>query len=102
MGQIRAIFAIVALAVALSAPQSSAQAPASGGPLHVDINQGNLNPMPIAAPDFIGADANTQALGRDLAGVIRADLDRSGLFHSIDPQAFVEHPQALDVPPNFA
>ncbi|MGE3142040.1 MAG: Tol-Pal system beta propeller repeat protein TolB [Hyphomonadaceae bacterium] len=68
----------------------------------VDVTQGNLNPTPVAVPDFIGADANTASIGRDVASVVRADLERSGIFHSIDPASFIERVQGLDIPPRFA
>ena len=45
----------------------------------IDITQGNVDPMPVAAPNFLGADEATQGLGRDITGVIMNDLDRSGL-----------------------
>ncbi|MGE0595813.1 MAG: Tol-Pal system beta propeller repeat protein TolB [Hyphomonadaceae bacterium] len=95
MRLIRTIFAAFAaiFALALAAP-ASAQ-------LRVDIEEGHLNPMPIAIPDFLAADPNTAAVGRDVAGVIRANLERSALFRSIAPQAFIERIQALDVPPRF-
>jgi TolB protein len=83
-------------------PQPQATAPAQSGPLHVDITQGNLNPMPIAIVDFLAGNPAAQQVGGDIAGVIRADLDRSGLFHPIDQNAFIEHIQALEVPPRFA
>jgi TolB protein len=84
---------------------ATAQTPApaeAGGRLHIDITQGNLEPMPIAVPDFLAANPNTQQIGRDVAGVIRADLERSALFRSIPNAAFIEHIQALEVPPRFA
>ncbi|MGA8970373.1 MAG: Tol-Pal system protein TolB, partial [Pseudolabrys sp.] len=44
--------------------------------LKLDITQGNVQPMPIALPDFI-SDADT---GRNVTGVITNNLQRSGLF----------------------
>ena len=69
--------------------------------LRVDITEGSLNPMPIAAPDFIAADPASAQIGRDIAGVIRADLDRSGLFRAIAPAAYIERITDLSVPPRF-
>jgi len=93
---IRTMFA--ALAVAL---MFSFAAPASAQ-LHVDIDEGHLNPMPIAVTEFIGDNAAAQQVGRDVAGVIRANLDRSGLFRPIEPRAFIERIHAMEVPPRFA
>jgi TolB protein len=69
--------------------------------IHVDINEGHLNPMPIAVPDFLATDPNAAAIGRDIAGVIRADLERSGLFRPNDPAAFIERIQDINIPPRF-
>jgi TolB protein len=100
--------ALAFLAAFLAAPMaraqdnaSPAQAPASGR-IHIDINEGNLNPMPVAIVDFLASDPAAQRVGGDVAGVIRADLERSALFHAVEPSAFIEHIQALDVPPRFA
>lgn len=64
--------------------------------LQVDINQGNLQPMPIAIPDFNGQS------GRDIASVVRADLERSGIFKPLDPKSFLDKIGNINVPPNFA
>jgi TolB protein len=58
--------------------------------------------MPVAVADFIGSNAPAQQVGRDVAGVIRANLDRSGLFRPVEPSAFIERITALEVPPRFA
>jgi TolB protein len=93
---IRKILAAIVLviAAALAAP-ANAQ-------VHVNVDEGNLNPMPIAVVDFLGGSPAAQQVGRDVGSVIRANLDRSGLFRPIDQQAFIERIQALEVPPRFA
>jgi TolB protein len=65
--------------------------------LQVDVNQGNIQPLPIAIPDFIGDPA-----GANIASVVRADLERSGLFKPLDPKSFVEQIKNINVAPNFA
>ena len=70
--------------------------------LTVDITQGNIEPLPIAVPDFIAADDATRRFGVDIAGVISANLERSGLFRPIDKRAFIAQPQSLGVNPRFA
>jgi TolB protein len=102
-----ALFAVIALSAAPGdgRAQNNPAAPppaATGGRLHVDIDQGNLSPMPIAIVDFLSNDGSGQRVGSDVAGVIRGDLERSALFHAVEPSAFIEHIQALDVPPRFA
>ena len=57
--------------------------------IEVDINKGDVKPLPIAIPAF-GGDR-----GADIAQVISANLERSGLFAPLDPKSFSE--QKLDV-----
>jgi TolB protein len=66
--------------------------------LQVDVTQANVQPLPIAIPDFVSGDQT----GANIAGVVRADLERSGLFKPIDPKAFVDHVTNINVVPNFA
>jgi TolB protein len=70
--------------------------------LRVDITEGHLNPMPVAVIDFLGENTAAQQLGRDVASIIRANLDRSGLFRPVEPSAFIERISAMEVPPRFA
>src|SRR5438105_10593550 len=65
--------------------------------LNIDINQGNVQPVPIALPDFI-SDADT---GRNVTAVIANDLQRSGLFAPISPAAFIEKISNSDNVPRF-
>jgi TolB protein len=81
--------ALVAAVFALVAPVWAA--------LHVDVTQGNIQPMPIAIPDFIGGPQGAQ-----IAGVVRADLDRSGLFRTLDPKSFLDQIKEINTPPQFA
>lgn len=76
---------------------SSAQAQ-----LKVDITQGNIDPMPIAIPDFSGQDAASIRLGRDISNVVRNDLARSGLFKSLDPNSFISNQSDINYQPVFA
>lgn len=69
--------------------------------LHIDITQGNVNPLPIAITSFNGATADTQMTGTNVAGVITANLDRSGLFRPLDQKAFIEKIADANVAPRF-
>jgi TolB protein len=64
--------------------------------LQVLIDKGVTEPVPIAIPDFIATPE-----GRDIASVVRADLERSGLFRSLNPQSFIEKISDINVPPRF-
>ena len=70
--------------------------------LQVDVTQGNAQPLPIAIPDFLPAAAAETQTGANIANVVRADLERSGLFRPIDPKAFVDHVTNINVVPAFA
>jgi len=83
-----AVIAFAALVAGYAAP-ASAQ-------LRVDVTQGNIQPLPIAIPDFIGDPSGAQ-----IAGVVRADLDRSGLFKVLDPKSFVDQVKDINTIPNF-
>ncbi|HYD74194.1 MAG TPA: Tol-Pal system beta propeller repeat protein TolB [Candidatus Binatia bacterium] len=91
----RMFFGMILLAAASLAAPAHAQ-------LRVDITEGHLNPMPVAVTDFGCGNGPAVQVGRDVAGVIRANLDRSGLFRPVEPSAFIERICALDVPPRFA
>lgn len=68
----------------------------------VDINQGNVQPAPIAIPPFRGVDSKTQALGDDIVQVIAGNLERSGYFRPLAPAAMVEKNLDVNVLPRFA
>ena len=87
--------ALAALALILAANPARAD-------LHVTVDQANIQPMPIAIPDFIPGGTTDPSIGQNIAGVVRADLERSGLFRPIDPKAYVDHINNINVPPNFA
>ena len=71
--------------------------------VRIDITQGNIDPMPVAVPNFLGAaDENGQNLSRDITGVVMADLERSGLFSVIDQRAYIENLSSVNVRPKFA
>ena len=89
---------LLAVTLALLSPLLPSSASAA---LSVDVNQGNIQPMPIAIPDFAAPQPGDTAVGQNIAKVIRADLDRSGLFHTLDPKSFIEKITNINVPPQF-
>jgi TolB protein len=82
--------------VAGVAPRSSNAA------VRVDITQGNPQPMPIAIPDFLGGSPAEADTSHNLTEVITNNLQRSGLFEPINPQAFTERITNTDAVPRFA
>jgi TolB protein len=69
--------------------------------LRVDVNEGNVQPVPIALPDFLaGGPADGEAT-RGISQIITGNLKRSGLFAPIDHAAFIEKISNTDVAPRF-
>jgi TolB protein len=85
--------AAAALAMALAAP---------AGALELDLTRGNTQPIRIAVTDFTGPTAQEVQLGRDISGVVEADLKRSGLFAPLEKAAFIEKVGNFDMTPRFA
>ena len=84
--------------LAILAPLAATPAAAAIG---IDVTQGNQQPLPIAIPDFIPA-GNDGGNASRIAEVIRADLERSGLFKPLDPKSFVDKVSNINIAPNFA
>jgi TolB protein len=82
-------------AIALLAPRPAAAV------LRIDVTQGNVQPMPVALPDFIGVSPTDVETARNVSMIITANLRRSGLFAPIDPAAFIEKITNVDTVPRF-
>ncbi len=63
--------AIAAVPLAPTSPQAQ---------VAIDVNQGIVEPLPIALPNFAGAGP----YGADIARVVAADLERSGYFRPLN------------------
>jgi TolB protein len=70
--------------------------------LRLDINRGNVQPMPIAIPEFIAGSPGDVEMARTATQVITNDLGHSGLFAPIDPAAYIERIANFDAVPRFA
>jgi TolB protein len=84
---------LILAALAFAAPAFAA--------LKVDVNQANIQPLPIAITGFVAANPADIATGESIAKVVRDDLDRSGLFKPLDPKSFIEKIANADAIPNF-
>ena len=73
----------------------------SAAVLRLDITQGNIQPMPIALPDFVGGAPGDAESARNVSGIITNNLRRSGLFAPIDPAAYIERIVNPDNVPRF-
>ncbi len=88
------LLAMMVLATGFAAPAFAS--------LEIDITRGHLEPTPLAIPSFTGSSEPEREIGRQIAGVIRADLERSGLFKVLDPASYIEHQSNIDLQPRFA
>ena len=69
--------------------------------LVIDITRGVSQPMPIAVPEMFGGTDRDMQLGRDIARVVAADLERSGLFAPIDQRAFIQTSASMQTQVRF-
>jgi len=69
--------------------------------LRLDVTQGNVQPVPIAVPDFLPATPGDAEPARLVTQIITANLARSGLFAPIDPAAYIEKIVNFDAAPRF-
>ncbi|HZZ36941.1 MAG TPA: Tol-Pal system beta propeller repeat protein TolB [Caulobacteraceae bacterium] len=89
---LRSLFRLAFAAILLGAvatPQARAE-------IVVDVNQGVVQPLPIAIPAFGGS-----PVGGQITQVISADLERSGLFRPLDASTFPSRNLPVNVQPAF-
>jgi TolB protein len=70
--------------------------------LKLDVTSGNVQPIPIAIPDFVSVATQDPGAGRNVSQIIASNLQRSGLFAPIDQAAFIEKISTVDTLPRFA
>jgi TolB protein len=87
-------FAAVAAASLLFVPRRAAA-------VTLDITQANVQPLPIALPDFIGGAASDAETAHGVTQIITSNLRRCGLFAPIDPAAYIEKVVNVDAAPRF-
>ncbi|HVW55917.1 MAG TPA: Tol-Pal system beta propeller repeat protein TolB [Rhizobiaceae bacterium] len=94
----KSILRTILLTLVIAAGFTSAVTLPAHALVEIDVNKGNVTPLPIAITDFLSGDQT----GAEISGIITADLKRSGLFAPIDKAAFVEKVSNPDVAPRFA
>src|SRR5947209_1845482 len=90
----------VALGVAACAGAVLGASRSATAALKLDVTQGNVQPLPIAIPEFVGATAGDE-VARGVTQIITSNLRRSGLFAPIDPAAYLEKVVNIDALPRF-
>jgi TolB protein len=93
LASVRAFGAVLALVAFAPAPAHAK--------LEIDINEGVVEPVPVAIPEFLAASPEAAAAARQITGVIRNNLDRSGLFRPLDPASYIEKIGDINVAPKF-
>ncbi len=92
---------LACLSVAAMLISALALSPPALAQLRVDIQKGVPEPLPIAVTEFVGETEEEIGTGRDMAGVVAGDLERSGLFRPIDSGAFIQDAVSLSAGPRF-
>jgi len=86
----------ILLAALLSALLASVAAAPARAQIEIDVNQGEVRPLPVAVPAFSGA-----GRGAEMAQVITGNLERSGLFAPVPQAAFPERNLDIAIQPRF-
>jgi TolB protein len=93
---------LLLLCGAAAASQAAIWLPAKArAQMEIDVNQGQVNPMPIAVPAFLGASPEEAQFGADIAGVIANNLDRSGLFRPLPQESYLQRITNFAEAPSF-
>jgi TolB protein len=88
---------IAAIAVAIAGAFATAATISARAEVQLDLNRGNVEPLPIAITDF----QSDNGIGAEISQIVEADLKRSGLFAPIDKGAFIEKITDTNVQPRF-
>jgi len=80
--------------LALLAPSLAGPRPAEAQ-IAIDVNQGVVQPLPIALPAFPGPQ------GALIAQVVTADLERSGYFRPLNPDSYLQRDLDVGSAPRF-
>ena len=69
--------------------------------LELTLSQGTVKPTPIAITNLFTTDSSLNNLGENISSVVSDNLERSGLFISIDKKAFIQSNESLSNQPRF-
>lgn len=69
--------------------------------LRIDVTEGHVAPTSVALTPFYGQSQALASFGHQITEVITTDLESSGLFQAIDPQAFIQDRDSLRQGPKF-
>ena len=78
---------IILMALVMTATLSLAQQ----GPLRIEITEGVIEPLPFATPNFVAENGSSVEMGAQLARVVAADLQNTGLLREIPATAYISN-----------
>ncbi len=93
------LFAVVLSLLAIAIAPAVVHAQDNG--LEATIDSGNIQPLPIAIDINSTTDASGANLGDQISKVVSADLERSGYFAPLDPNAFIQTNLDVNVQPDY-
>lgn len=96
----RWVGAVMASMMLVTATMAVATIPARAL-VEIDITRGNVEPLPIALPNFVPAGPRDQQMSVDLVTVIGSNLERSGLFRPLPQASYIEQISDFGRPPRF-
>ncbi|WP_339108218.1 Tol-Pal system beta propeller repeat protein TolB [Thioclava sp. GXIMD4216] len=100
---LRMMLAGVAAASVMTAGLVAAPAMAQDGePLHVEITDGVIEPLPFAMPTFIAETGDASKIAQDISSVIRSDLTGTGLFREIPQNAHIQRFSSFGTQVNYS
>lgn len=94
---IKRFLTLLAAALAFGLPTLGAAAP-----LRIEITEGVIEPLPIAAPDFVAETGSAAQLAKDIAQLVADDLSGTGLFREIPESAYISGITSFSSPVQFA
>ncbi|CUI00551.1 Tol-Pal system beta propeller repeat protein TolB [Leisingera aquaemixtae] len=93
---------LAALLIGASALAGAGAAAAQTGPLRIEIDQGVIEPLPYAVPDFVPETPAAAEYAAEIARVIASDLSGTGLFREVPASAHISKVAAFDGPVKFS
>lgn len=64
--------------------------------LQVNVTQGSVDPLPIAITTFFAEPGGDVGTAAGIPQIITEDLERTGLFKPVNPQAFIQDPRSIN------
>ena len=92
------VLVLAGLGALFSGPLTAQERP---GPLRIIIDEGVIEPLPFAVPDFIAENGAAREYAARITRIVAADLQSTGLFREIPKEAFISSVTSFDAPVQF-